>query len=92
MAKISLGTGVDAIAFGDDWGTQNRLMISKSLWREVFKPAYKRMFDTVHKRGAHLYFHSMDTYWTRGPLDCWFRLVYGSLTINFMKLSDGWAG
>jgi len=58
MAKISLESGVDAIAFGDDWGTQNRLMISPSLWREVFKPAYKRMFDTVHKRGAHVYFHS----------------------------------
>jgi uroporphyrinogen decarboxylase len=49
--------GVDAIGFGDDWGTQNCLMISPGLWREVFKPRYKEQFDLVHKLGMHVYFH-----------------------------------
>lgn len=50
--------GVDGISFGDDWGTQNSLMISPALWREVFKPRYKKQFDLVHSYGKHVYFHS----------------------------------
>lgn len=50
--------GVDAIGFGDDLGTQNSLMLSPALWREVFKPRYKKQFDLVHSYGKHVYFHS----------------------------------
>ena len=50
--------GLDAVAFGDDWGTQNSLMISPALWREVFKPRYKEQFDLIHNQGMHVYFHS----------------------------------
>ena len=48
----------DAISFGDDWGTQNSLMISPVQWRDVFKPKYKAQFDIVHEQGMHVYFHS----------------------------------
>lgn len=48
---------VDAVGFGDDWGTQNSLMISPKLWREVFKERYKKQFDLVHSYGMHVYFH-----------------------------------
>jgi uroporphyrinogen decarboxylase len=50
--------GIDAVSFGDDWGTQNSLMISPQLWREVFKPRFKAQFDLVHQHGMHVYFHS----------------------------------
>lgn len=50
--------GVDAIGFGDDLGTQQSLMISPVLWREVFKPLYKEQFDLVHSYGKDVYFHS----------------------------------
>ena len=50
--------GVDGMFFGDDWGTQERLMIRPSLWREFFKPRYKKMFDAVHHAGAHVWLHS----------------------------------
>lgn len=49
---------VDGIAFGDDWGTQTQLMVNPKLWREFFKPRYKRMFDLVHEGGKHVHFHS----------------------------------
>lgn len=49
---------VDGIAFGDDWGTQNQLMINPKLWREFFKPKYKMMFDLAHGGGKHVHFHS----------------------------------
>jgi hypothetical protein len=54
----SLRLGVDAIGFSDDWGTQRQLMISPALWREFFKPRYKKMFDLVHSAGALVSFHS----------------------------------
>ena len=50
--------GMDGIAFYDDWGTQNDLMISPTLWRERFKPKYQRQFQAVHDLGMHVYFHS----------------------------------
>lgn len=49
---------IDGVGFGDDWGTQNSLMISPTMWREVFKPRYKEQFDLVHSYGMHVYFHS----------------------------------
>jgi uroporphyrinogen-III decarboxylase len=49
---------VDAIAFGDDWGTQEGLMIAPELWREVFKPRYAAQFERVHAAGKKVWFHS----------------------------------
>jgi hypothetical protein len=50
--------GFDAVAFYDDWGTQESLVISPELWRSFFKPRYKRQFDYAHARGLDVYFHS----------------------------------
>jgi len=41
--------GVDAIAFLDDWGTQNGLIIAPEQWRKTFKPHYRKQFDLVHQ-------------------------------------------
>ncbi len=37
--------GVDAIWFGDDFGTQTGLIISPETFRQLLKPHYKRMID-----------------------------------------------
>lgn len=58
MIKVSLESDVDGISFADDLGTQNKLMINPSLWMGFFKPAYKQMFDEVHRAGKHVLFHS----------------------------------
>jgi len=50
--------GFHGVAFFDDWGTQNSLLIAPSLWREFFRPRYRRMFDTAHREGLDVYFHS----------------------------------
>ncbi len=50
--------GVDAIAFLDDWGTQNGLIIAPEQWRKTFKPRYRKQFDLVHQEGMYVYFHS----------------------------------
>ncbi|NSW90386.1 MAG: hypothetical protein HPY74_06875 [Firmicutes bacterium] len=50
--------GFDGVAFFDDWGTQGNLIISPQLWREFFKPRYKKQFDLTHSCGLDVYFHS----------------------------------
>lgn len=49
---------VDAVAFADDWGTQQGLMISPTLWREVFLPRYIDQFARVHRVGKKVWFHT----------------------------------
>ena len=50
--------GFDAVAFADDWGNQQSMFISPKLWRDIFKPRYKRQIDLTHECGLDLYFHS----------------------------------
>jgi uroporphyrinogen decarboxylase len=49
---------VDAIAIGDDWGSQISLLISPELWRKFFKPVYKELCDTIIDNGKYVFFHS----------------------------------
>jgi uroporphyrinogen decarboxylase len=49
---------VDGISFMDDWGCQDRLMIHPDAWRDLFKPAYRRIVDMVHAAGKRFYFHT----------------------------------
>lgn len=49
---------VDAIVFGDDWGSQRSLLISPAKWREFFKPKYQEIFDLVRNAGKRVFFHS----------------------------------
>jgi uroporphyrinogen decarboxylase len=52
------GHGYDAIGLADDWGTQQGLFISPSMWREVFKPRYRRQIEIAHRFGLDVYLHS----------------------------------
>lgn len=49
---------IDGIDFTDDWGTERKLIISPQLWREFFKPRYKKIFDACHKAGWDVWMHS----------------------------------
>jgi len=53
-----VNTDVDAIFFMDDWGTQLTLLISPTIWRQVFKPLYKEYCDLAHSKGKYVFFHS----------------------------------
>ena len=52
------GLGFDAIFFAEDWGTQDRLLISPALWREVFKPSFYRLCRHAHSKGMYVFMHS----------------------------------
>ena len=58
MIRQMCACGVDAIAFGDDWGTQANLMVNPALFRSFFKPHFKRQFALVKSYGCQVYFHS----------------------------------
>lgn len=49
---------VDAVAFGDDWGTQRGLMIPLAQWQTLFKPRYAAQFAAIRSAGKKVWFHS----------------------------------
>ncbi len=53
----------DAVCFGDDWGTQQGLMISPERWRQVFRPRYAEQFARIHRAGQKVWFHTCGNVW-----------------------------
>ena len=51
-------SGADGVFFCEDWGTQNRLLVSPKMWRDIFKPLFARLCDTTHNAGLHVLMHS----------------------------------
>jgi uroporphyrinogen decarboxylase len=49
---------IHGLIFSDDWGTQQALMVSPQLWREFFKPRYRRIFGAIRGAGWHVWMHS----------------------------------
>jgi uroporphyrinogen-III decarboxylase len=50
--------GADGVFLCEDWGTQERLMISPAMWREIFKPEFRILAERVHEHGMFLFMHS----------------------------------
>lgn len=50
--------GADGYIFCDDWGLQDRLMISPEKWREIWKPRYAQVFRKAHDKGLLTFLHS----------------------------------
>lgn len=54
----ALALGVDGVAFGDDFGTQQAPIFAPTVWRRFFKPRYETIFEPVRKAGLPILFHS----------------------------------
>jgi len=50
--------GADGYMWCDDWGLQNRLMISPESWRQIWKPRYARVYRAAHDAGLLTFLHS----------------------------------
>lgn len=48
----------DGFMFCDDWGLQERLMISPDSWREIWKPGYAKIYRAAHEAGILTILHS----------------------------------
>ncbi len=66
---------VDLVAFGDDWGCQDRCIISPRTFRRYFKPGYAKMYDLCKQHGALTMQHS-DGY----TVDLWDEFLEAGLT------------
>jgi uroporphyrinogen decarboxylase len=49
---------IDILWIGDDYGTQNGLLVSPAAWRKLFFPKLKAMCELGHKYGAKVMLHS----------------------------------
>lgn len=56
--ELWAGTGVDALSFMDDWGSQGSLLISPVMWRDIFKPLYREYVAIAHDSGKKVFMHS----------------------------------
>ena len=50
--------GFDGYIICDDWGLQNRLMISPKTWKKIWKPKYKKVYKAAHDAGLLTFQHS----------------------------------
>lgn len=58
QAEEALKYDIDAVQFGDDWGSQRGLLMGPDIWREFLKPHLARMYSTVRKAGRKVLIHS----------------------------------
>ena len=56
--RVHKETNCDGVYVTDDLGSQQDLMFSPEIFREMFLPYYKKIADTCHKNGLHFWLHS----------------------------------
>lgn len=49
---------VDILVFGDDFASQNAMLINPRQWRQYFKASWERLFAVAHKYGMKAQFHA----------------------------------
>jgi uroporphyrinogen decarboxylase len=52
------GTDVDGVAFMDDWGSEDSLLVAPETWRELFRPLYRDYCKILHANDKFVFFHS----------------------------------
>ena len=51
LLEVILPHDFDAVYFGDDWGSQNGLIMGAELWRKMIKPYMKKLCQKVKDSG-----------------------------------------
>ena len=49
---------VDGVAFRDDWGSPDGLLVSAEVWRDLFRPMYRDYCKILHAKDKFVFFHS----------------------------------
>jgi uroporphyrinogen decarboxylase len=58
MVRNFAAIGVDGIMFWEDWGTQERLLISPATWEDEFYPRFEKICNLAHGLGLKVFMHS----------------------------------
>ena len=56
--EIAGNHGFNGIYMGDDWGTQESLLINPAVWRRIFKPRYRKLIQCAHQHDMKFFLHS----------------------------------
>ena len=56
--ELWAATEVDGVAFRDDWGSPDGLLISPEMWRDVFRPMYRDYCRILHAKDKFVFFHT----------------------------------
>jgi uroporphyrinogen decarboxylase len=51
-------SGIDAMMFGDDWGSQRGVMMGLDLWRAFIGPRVREMYAAAKRHGKFVFIHS----------------------------------
>lgn len=49
---------IDGVLLGSDWGSQQALLMSPGMWRELIAPGELREYNLVHQAGKDVWLHS----------------------------------
>ncbi|MBN1911957.1 MAG: hypothetical protein JW818_19705 [Pirellulales bacterium] len=52
------GDRIHGLFMTDDWGTQDRTLVSRKVLDTFFCPRYRKIFDAIHECGWHVILHS----------------------------------
>lgn len=55
--------GADGIFTCEDWGIQERLLVSPPMWRDIFLSSFERVVSRAHSRGLTVWMHSCGYLW-----------------------------
>jgi hypothetical protein len=58
VMEYYVAAGVDGVQLGDDFGTQETLILSRDLFRRFFVPRYERILAPARAAGLDIFFHS----------------------------------
>ena len=58
VARKSVEAGADIVYIEDDYGSNDRPLISMKMWKEFTYPGLKRLVDAAHEAGALVCLHS----------------------------------
>ena len=59
--------GADGIVYCEDWGTQDRTLISPDMFKKLFKPYYKRLLKVARQKNLLVEMHSCGYNWALLP-------------------------
>ena len=58
LVKQAVKYDIDAVHFGDDWGSQRGLLMGPKLWRRFIKPRLARQYGAAKEAGKFVTIHS----------------------------------
>ncbi|MCL2478057.1 MAG: hypothetical protein FWF22_01045 [Treponema sp.] len=67
LVARAISSGADGISFGDDYGSERGLIMSRQLWRSFIFPWLDRLFRPARKAGLDIHFHSCGYIWDLLP-------------------------